>query len=71
MTAALWQPQARSVQTTVLCLVCGDALSVVRSCQDVQAQCAGCGRVVEIGEVIARADEAMELFLENIYCDRM
>jgi len=71
MTTAFGQARARSVQTTVPCLVCGGALSVVRSCQNVQAHCVGCDRVVEIGEVIARADEAMELFLENIYCDRM
>lgn len=59
------------MQTTVSCSVCGEALCVVRSCQHVQAQCTGCGCIVEIGDVIARADEAMERFLEDIYCDRM
>lgn len=71
MSALQWQAQARSAETTVPCEVCGACLLVVRSCHDVQASCKECGRIVPLADVIARADDAMEHFLEGLYCDRM
>lgn len=71
MSVIRWQAQARCAETTVPCHVCGACLMVERSCQDVWAVCKNCGRKVSIGDVIGRADEAMEHFLENLYCDRI
>ena len=61
----------RKVQTTVPCKKCTAPLSIERSCHEVHMSCPQCGEKAPLREYIAQADEAMESFLEQVYCDRM
>lgn len=62
---------ARTAQTTLPCPTCGALLHIGRSCREVQMLCSACGGQFPLKEHIARADEAMEHFLENVYLDRV
>ena len=55
--------RARKVQTTVCCKHCGTPLFIERTCHEVH--------MFPLSEYIALADEAMEEFLNSVYCDRM
>ncbi|GAB7080416.1 dual CXXC motif small (seleno)protein [Megalodesulfovibrio paquesii] len=61
----------RSVQTTIPCERCEQPLSAQRGCQEVTLRCAGCGAQYPLTKYSQRMDEALEQFLENVYCDRM
>ena len=63
--------RARKVQTTVRCKHCGTPLFIERSCHEVHMFCPKCGKAFPLSEYIALADEAMEEFLNSVYCDRM
>lgn len=61
----------REAQTTLPCPDCGEKLEIARSCHEVFMRCKQCKKTWPIKEYIHNADEAMEQFLENVYCDRM
>ncbi len=63
--------RVRKVQTTVVCKHCGTPLFIERSCREVHMFCPTCGKRFPVAEYIAQADEAMENFLDQVYCDRM
>ncbi|GFM34246.1 hypothetical protein LN040_04100 [Desulfovibrio subterraneus] len=62
---------ARSAQTTIPCKHCGNPLTVVRSCQVVYMQCEHCKKKGELNDYIAQMDDALEEFMEGVYCDRV
>lgn len=64
-------PQARSVQTTIPCHICGQPLTVYRSCRIVTLQCEGCKKVFPVQEYIPEMDSVLEKFMENVHCDRI
>ncbi len=61
----------RSAQTTLPCPNCQEKLEIARTCHEVYMRCKQCGRKYPLQEFIAKADEAMEAFLENVYCNRI
>ncbi|MBD5646582.1 MAG: hypothetical protein HDQ89_02815 [Desulfovibrio sp.] len=61
----------RQAQTTLPCPSCGAPLTIERSCREVRMRCPGCGKSFPLKDFIGNADEAMEQFLENVYCDRI
>lgn len=63
--------RARKVQTTVRCKHCNTPVFIERSCHEVHIFCPTCKKNFSLSEYIAHADEAMEHFLEGVYCDRM
>lgn len=63
--------RSRSAQTTIPCHQCGQALMVERSCQEVYMWCAHCKKRFEATEYIPEMDDAMEEFMEGVYCDRV
>lgn len=62
---------SRDAETTLSCPECGKPLHIVRSCRETHVYCPSCGRNYPLGDFIAQADEIMERFLENVYCDRI
>lgn len=62
---------ARKVRTTVCCRHCQTPLFIERTCHEVHMFCPECGKRFPLSEYISLADEAMERFLEQVYCDRM
>lgn len=61
----------RDAATTLPCPACGDKLHIARSCREVVMRCPGCDKQFPLRDFIGKADEAMENFLENVYCDRI
>ncbi len=61
----------REAITTLPCPACGERLSIIRSCRNVQMHCPGCKLDFPLKDFISQADVAMEDFLENVYCDRI
>lgn len=61
----------REAKTTMPCPQCGEALNIVRSCREAAMRCPHCRRDFPIKDFIAKADAAMEEFLENLYVDRI
>jgi hypothetical protein len=61
----------REAQTTIPCKNCDTALKVKRSCQHVYMQCDSCGTRGDINEYLSQMDDAMEEFMEGVYCDRV
>lgn len=62
---------ARQAQTTLPCPTCGQALLVERSCREAHMYCPHCRQRYDLRPFIARADEALERFLEGLYLDRI
>lgn len=62
---------ARDAETSLSCPHCAAHLHIVRSCHQVQMRCAACQAQFPLQDYIGQADEAMERFLENVYCDRI
>lgn len=62
---------ARDAQTTLKCPTCQNNLHIARTCHEVYMHCPNCKHRFQLQEFIAKADKAMESFLENVYCDRM
>ncbi len=61
----------RDAETTLPCPNCREPLHIARSCHEVHMRCPACGKTYPLGEFVARADDAMEKFMENVYCDRI
>lgn len=61
----------REAETTLACPTCGVPLRIERSCREVRMRCPACGGSFPLRDFIGKADEAMERFLENVYCDRI
>ena len=61
----------REAQTTLPCPKCGAKLDITRTCHEVFLRCKSCHGQWPLKDFIQQADEAMERFLENVYCDRM
>ncbi|MCA1945978.1 MAG: hypothetical protein LDL30_11975 [Desulfovibrio sp.] len=66
-----FQRSPRSVQTTMPCERCQQPLMARRGCQQVTLHCEGCKASFPLLKYSQRMDEALEEFLENVYCDRM
>ena len=62
---------ARDAETSLVCPRCGARLHIGRSCHEVYMHCPACKAQFPLSEYISKADEAMERFLENVYCDRI
>uniref|UniRef100_UPI003A93EE9C dual CXXC motif small (seleno)protein n=1 Tax=Desulfovibrio porci TaxID=2605782 RepID=UPI003A93EE9C len=56
---------------SLVCPRCGARLHIGRSCHEVHMYCPACKAQFPLNEYISQADEAMERFLENVYCDRV
>ncbi len=61
----------RDAEITLPCPTCGHNLHICRSCQEVHMNCPTCHKNLPLVDYIGKADEAMEKFLENVYCDRI
>ena len=62
---------SRDARTTIACPNCPDKLHIVRTCHEVFMRCPSCGAEFPLQEYIRQADDAMESFLENVYCNRI
>lgn len=63
--------RARHAQTTIPCHTCGQPLRVERTCHEVFMRCETCSKSFDINEYIPEMDDAMEQFMEGVYCDRV
>lgn len=61
----------RDAETTLVCPDCGQKLHIGRTCHEVFMHCPACKKKFTLREFIGKADQAMENFLENVYCDRI
>lgn len=61
----------RDAETSLPCPACGAPLHIERSCHEVRMRCPACGTQFPLKDFIGSADDAMEHFLENVYCDRI
>ena len=61
----------RDVKTTLVCPTCGAPLHIARTCHEVYMYCPACKAQFPLQDYIRQADEAMEHFLENVYCNRI
>lgn len=61
----------RDAETTLKCPVCGKKLHITRSCHEVAMRCQACKRQFPLKDFIGQSDQAMESFMENVYCDRI
>ena len=61
---------ARRAQTTIPCKKCQKPLVVERSCQSVALVCEHCGARGTLNEYIDKMDDALEEFMEGVFCDR-
>ncbi len=61
----------RSAQTTIPCKHCGKPLTAMRSCQQVYMQCEHCNKRGELNDYIPQMDDALEAFMEGVFCDRV
>lgn len=64
-------PVRQAAQTTLPCPDCGHPLIVERTCQEAHLRCPACGHHFPVSEFVARADEALETFLDGLYIDRI
>lgn len=67
----MWSPAPREKETTIKCPKCDKNLLIKRSCREVHMHCPHCSVDYPLNDYINQADEAMELFLENVYFDRI
>lgn len=61
----------REAETGFKCPECGAKLLIRRSCGEVWMECASRRHKYPLKDYAAKADEAMEKFLENLYVDRI
>ena len=61
----------REARTTLPCPDCGANLNIRRSCHEAYMYCPACQKPFELSPFIPRMDESMELFLEQLYVDRV
>ena len=62
---------ARDAETTLACPRCGARLHNARTCHEAYMRCPACKAQFPLNDYISQADEVMERFLENVYCDRI
>lgn len=62
---------ARERDTSMDCLNCGAKVTVRRSCLSVSLHCKSCGANFPAEKYIHCMDDAMESFMENVYCNRI
>ena len=62
---------ARDAETSLVCPRCGAHLHIAHTCHEVYMHCPACQARFALQEYISQADDAMEHFLENVYCDRV
>lgn len=63
--------RARSAQTTIPCHVCAEPLKVERTCHEVFMRCETCRKTYPVSDYVGEMDDAMENFMEGVYCDRV
>lgn len=61
----------REAQTTLPCPLCAQPLLVTRSCFEVQMYCPHCKKNFPVDDFVRRMDDALESFMENVYCNRI
>lgn len=62
---------SHQAQTTIPCKECGQTLIVARTCHRVYMHCPKCDKKFPLNDYISKMDEALEKFMENVYCDRV
>ncbi|MGE4296424.1 MAG: dual CXXC motif small (seleno)protein [Desulfovibrionaceae bacterium] len=63
---------SREKETTLTCHSCGQGrVTAYRYCRNVQLKCAECGKTFALEAYVQQMDDALEQFLENVYCDRI
>ena len=62
---------SRDAKTTSACPNCADKLHITRTCHEVFMRCPSCKAEFPLQKYIKQADDAMESFLENVYCNRI
>lgn len=72
MALPLWgQTSSRHAQTTIKCHSCQHPLTAYRACQEVVLQCSGCGQTFPFSEYVQEMDDALERFMEGVFCNRI
>ncbi len=69
----MWQfsRSPRHTETTIKCHECSGILHAERSCHEVYLRCTKCNAVRPVQEYIRDMDDALEQFMENVFCDRV
>lgn len=62
---------SRECRTETPCPACGAGLIARRGCREVRLHCESCTKIYAPEDVAPVMDEALEDFLENVFCDRM
>lgn len=63
--------RARKAETTIECRDCAGKLNAERTCHEVYLRCTECNKVTPVQEYIHEMDDALESFMENVFCDRV
>lgn len=63
--------RSRQQITTMPCKDCGKPVTAHRYCREVRIECPDCGAAFSLEQYVPQMDQALEDFLENVYCDRM
>lgn len=61
----------RQAKTSLHCPDCKEFLDIRRSCHEAYMHCPVCRKDFALNDFVKDMDEAMELFLEQIYSDRV
>lgn len=61
----------REAHTTLPCPDCGGRLDIRRTCHEAYMHCPNCKKSFDLSSFISRMDESMEMFLEQLYVDRV
>ncbi len=61
----------REARTTLTCPDCGANLDIRRNCHEAYMYCPACQKSFELSAFISCMDESMEMFLEQLYVDRV
>lgn len=69
MASMFWSK--RAAKTTLPCDRCQAPLTARRGCREVTLECETCKARFPLEAYSRRMDEALEQFLENVFCDRM
>lgn len=59
------------VETTLSCPQCEKKLTIMRNCSNAYMYCNSCKESFDLNLFIKDMDDAMEIFLENLYVDRV
>ena len=64
-------PIRQAAQTTLPCPDCKRPLIVERTCHEAHLRCPACERRFPVSDFVAKADDALETFLDGLYIDRI